>query len=129
MNISSLKLAALVLGGALAAAGTSASAIAGTPDAEVPSVKVRFADLDLGKPEGTATLYRRLETAAHVVCNVYEDRLLERQFAWKHCVSGALDRAVAQIGNASLTAYHLARTLHSRVPPAGTLASALPTRP
>lgn len=126
---SSLKLASILASGILSVIA-AAAAVAATPASDVPSLTVRFADLDLGTSAGTAALYRRLEYAARIVCNVYEDRTIERQFPWRRCVSDALNRAVAQVGNANLSAYHLAHGAHGvHVAAASKLASAAPARP
>jgi UrcA family protein len=37
-------------------------------DSDVPRVTVRFGDLDLSKPQGAETLYRRIRSAARQVC-------------------------------------------------------------
>jgi len=102
---------------ALAATVTVGSATAAF-GAEVPSVRVRFADLDLDTPQGTLALYRRLDAAAHEVCHTYEDRL-GALVPWRRCVSSALDRAVADVGSPRLSRYHFDRTGTSGVAAAG----------
>ena len=118
MNLSILRISTLLLLAALASAATLGAATAAFGDTAVPYVRVKISDLDLSKPAGTEALYRRLKSAASVVCSTYEDRLPALYFPWKACVNGALDRAVEEVANAQLTAYHLAKTARSASAPA-----------
>lgn len=73
---------------------------------ERPSVVVRFAELDLQRAEGAATLYARLQHAARFVC---DDATLvdgEARRAVRRCVRGALDDAVERIDRPLLTRLH-----------------------
>jgi UrcA family protein len=74
-----------------------------------PSVKVRISDLNLTSPEGAATLYTRIRNAARTVCGTVDTRLLEEKVDWDGCVNESIANAVAKVGSANLTAYHLAR--------------------
>jgi UrcA family protein len=114
MTLSILRIPSILLLATLASAITLGTATAVFAEESAPSVHVRISDLDLSKPQGSETLYRRLRTAARVVCYTYEDRLGVRDFAWKACVDQALDRAVAEVANAQLSAIHLAQTGHSK---------------
>jgi len=89
------------------AAGVTVSGAAAALDADVPSVRVKFADLALDTPQGTIALYRRLDAAARVVCHTYEQRSAVNSLAWSACVNDALGRAVAKIDNPRLNAYYL----------------------
>ena len=77
----------------------------------VPQITVSFADLNLSNPLGIATLYGRLQWAAHKVCG---SELLARDFgahvAWSQCIRTALDNAVAQVHSAELAALHAKRS-------------------
>ena len=78
----------------------------------MPQITVSFADLNLSNPLGIATLYGRLQWAAHEVCGS-EPRA--RDFgvhaAWSQCVTAALDTAVAQVHSAELAALHAKRSV------------------
>ncbi len=126
MKLSLFRIPSLMLLGTFAAA--AGSAVAADVPVEVPSVRVHFADLDLGKPAGTEALYGRLQRAARVVCDTYETRLLVQGFAWQACVKSALDRAVDQVGDERLTAYHLAHGSRSATAPTR-LAAGAPAAP
>ena len=58
------------------AAATPAKASAATPakvtysSDSIPSIQVRYADLNLSTEQGTLTLYRRIKLAAQQVCPV-----------------------------------------------------------
>ncbi|MBI1733384.1 MAG: UrcA family protein [Gammaproteobacteria bacterium] len=73
-----------------------------------PTVTVSFADLDLSKPEGAATLYGRLHQAAKQVCGT-QGRRLDEIVQWKACYASAIGEAVKMVDQPSLTAHHQAR--------------------
>jgi UrcA family protein len=78
---------------------------------EIRSVVVNYGDLDVVDEEGAATLYRRLQVASRQVCSPREDAHNLTQAAhWKVCYSGALDDAVAKVGDLRVTALHRAKT-------------------
>ena len=89
-----------------------AISLAGTPAVgATPSRAVRYDDLNLSASAGVAVLYSRLESAATAVCG--DAQRVGSHFvsaAWRDCVAGAVDRAVAQVDRPALTAYHAART-------------------
>jgi UrcA family protein len=85
------------------------SASAAPPKNDVPSVVVRFADLDLTHSDGVGVLYRRLKSAAETVCAPQNGRDLRSQTRYKICWQSALSTAVAKVDQASLTAYHQAQ--------------------
>jgi UrcA family protein len=78
------------------------------------SVRVSLRDLDLTKPEGTATLYRRIEYAARAVCSPYEGRPLAQYAIWRRCFTETVESAVAKVDNVNLAAYHLDKTQRKR---------------
>ncbi len=81
------------------------SAHAATPQ-ELPARIVQFADLDLSRTQGAAVLYQRLKGAAETVCAPLNDRDLGRNAAFKACVQRAVSAAVANVDQATLTAYY-----------------------
>jgi UrcA family protein len=85
-------------------------AFAAVDDSDVPRVTVRFGDLDLSKPQGAETLYRRIRAAAEQVCAPLDDRDLARHMRFNACVQNAISTAVANVDRAALTAYYEAKT-------------------
>ena len=73
------------------------------------SVTVPFADLNLQRPEGAKTLYKRLQAAAKQACNAAsmdtEKSLVIREHT-RTCYRDALSTAVMRINNAHLTRLH-----------------------
>jgi UrcA family protein len=82
----------------------------------LPSVTVRYHDLNLNNSEGVATLYGRIHNAANVVCTREEGpQLVNRIFwtAWNECFNHAIANAVNAVNNEKLSAYYLER-IHGR---------------
>ena len=74
------------------------------------SLEVRYADLDLDKAAGVASLYARLRSAAEQVCDVAAGpQALFLSSSERVCAAAALEQAVANVDRAALTAYHAAR--------------------
>ncbi len=72
------------------------------------SVKVSFADLNLGKQAGAQALYRRLKQASRQACDV---RGLDTEWAKnmreaRQCYQQALSEAVAEVDNELLSQIH-----------------------
>src|SRR5215471_8477062 len=74
--------------------------------ADIPSVTVRYADLDLNTPAGVETLYSRLRAASRAVCNVDERRSLVEVMAAKSCYRQVLATAVNDANLPTLTTLH-----------------------
>jgi UrcA family protein len=79
-----------------------AGAVAAAPAPR--TVKVSYADLDLGTDGGVEALYQRLREAALAACNPSDTIDGRSQLSFEVCKVEALERAVAHIGNARLTA-------------------------
>src|SRR4051812_34858881 len=88
--------AALALGG-VASAGTVR---------ELPSVVVKYGDLNLGTTEGVAALHSRLSRAARKVCSELDSRVLGLREQYDACISGAVTQSVAKVDNPRLTSFH-----------------------
>ena len=73
---------------------------------ELPSVVVKYGDLDLNGVDGVATLHTRLNKAAREVCSQLDSRVLGLREQYDLCVSGAVTRSVAKVGNPRLTSFH-----------------------
>lgn len=101
----SVALPAVLLGSLLGVAGLTYAQAAASSDV-VPAVPVYFAKAELLDQAGVARVHQRLRAAAKSVCHAYESRELARQAHFDQCVATSLSRAVAQIHDAALTAYH-----------------------
>src|SRR5262245_33061449 len=84
---------------------------------EVPARQINYADLNLARTADVAVLYRRIEGAASLVCEVYSSRDLARNLRFRHCMANAIDRAVADVHAPLLTQRHAALTRRQIVPP------------
>ncbi len=73
---------------------------------DLPSVTVRYTDLDLNTPAGVEALYARLRAAAKAVCNVDERKPLTEAMAAKNCYHQTLSAAVDEAKLPTLTALH-----------------------
>jgi UrcA family protein len=89
-----------------------------TPDSDSPKqLLVRYADLDLARPEGASVLFHRLQGAAKLVCSPLESRQLKRSGMFQHCVSDAMARAVTQVDRPGLSAYYRGKVQGSNASP------------
>ncbi len=70
---------------------------------------VSFRDLNLETPEGAATLYQRITSAAHEVCD-NPMRYDLSGFKLHICIKDAVSRAVAQVNRPMLTSLYQAKT-------------------
>jgi len=79
---------------------------------EAPTMTVKYADLDLTRSEGAATLYARLTRAAHVVCGPIEPQSLDPTLKPRYyaCISKAIAEAVAKVDRPALTEYASAKS-------------------
>ena len=76
------------------------------PPESPPTRVVHFDDLDLSKPAGIQTLYRRIKFAAHMVCEPYIDSDIHSSGAMRACVIQAVDHAVSRVNSPALTELH-----------------------
>jgi UrcA family protein len=79
---------------------------------EPHAVRVSVADLDLTTHAGAVTAYRRIRNAARSVCGTVDRIFPEERAAWDRCVDEAVGTAIARLGAARLTEYHLAQSRH-----------------
>jgi UrcA family protein len=91
------------------------STFAATPAGTLQQ-KVSYADLNLTRAEGITILYKRLHSAAEIVCAPLESRELTLRSQWLACVHSSISRAVAQVDVPALTSYAQAREGHSESP-------------
>ena len=94
-----------------AAFGALSSASAATSDSSVPSVTVRYADLNLSTEAGAKALYQRIAYAAKQVCPVADIRDLSRLVIARACQQAAIEGAVSSVNSPLLAANHAAKML------------------
>jgi UrcA family protein len=85
------------------------SAAFGGPIGQTLNQQVSYADLNLDRPEGIATLYTRIHVAAAKLCSVTEANGAALEPATPSCVAKATSRAVMSINKPALSAYSTAR--------------------
>jgi UrcA family protein len=74
------------------------------------SLTVQFADLDLSKSEGAATLFNRIKGAAMKVCSAHSGgTTLRGKQQHAACVEFALSNAIARVDRPELTDYVASR--------------------
>lgn len=92
--------------------GALSSAPAATPDNSIPSVTVRYADLNLSTEAGARALYRRITFAAKQVCPADDIRNLSTLDKARACQQAAIEHAVRLIDNPQFAAVHAAAMRH-----------------
>ena len=73
---------------------------------EVPTVTVRYGDLNLATETGVRKLYQRLSVAAQEVCQTPDARSLALLSYSHTCRANAIARAVHEINSPQLAALH-----------------------
>jgi UrcA family protein len=68
---------------------------------------VRFADLNLAKDAGIATLYRRIKTAAQNVCEPDRSGRKDAMVDSRRCQKRAIEQAVKDVHSTELTRMHM----------------------
>jgi UrcA family protein len=101
----------LALAGALAAMSVTALSFAAPAD-DVPSIAVRYDDLNLATTDGANTLYRRISNAARQVCPDPFSRDLAVVTASERCQAEAVNRAVREVNNPQLAMVYASHTSH-----------------
>lgn len=80
---------------------------ASAAETRTKSLAVSFADLDLSKPAGAQTLYKRIKAAARTVCGpVDQYTFVVSSYSFRKCFDAAVANAVGQVDRPSLTALH-----------------------
>lgn len=102
-----IAVAALVLGGALAAGDVFD--FGNRIELSAPGrLTVRYADLDVNTTDGVAVLYHRIWVAAAAGCAVYDTRDLAHRALRRSCIDRAVVEAVAAFDNPVLSDWYLA---------------------
>jgi UrcA family protein len=102
----------LAVAGAFAALAITTNSFAGPPSDDMPSVTVRYSDLDLATTAGVNVLYRRIANAARQVCPDVYSRDLDVVAASTRCQANAVARAVRELNNPQLALVHATRVPH-----------------
>jgi hypothetical protein len=90
---------------------TSLVAYSASAEPKVKTLAVSYGDLDLSKPAGAQTLYKRIKAAARHVCGpVDQYTYITPASAFRECFQKAVADAVAQVDRPSLTALHREET-------------------
>jgi UrcA family protein len=97
----------LIIVVAVLAAGASQVTLADTIDSEPLSRRVDYSDINLAQQAGARVLYKRLITAAAIVCAPLDSRELARGMKYRSCVHQAVSAAVADIDSPMLTGYYV----------------------
>jgi len=85
------------------------NAHAAAPDS-IPTLVVHYQDLDLSQPRDAQRLYRRIKTAARMVCDTPLLPTLRAKVVEHTCVDRAVTQAVGEVGSAQVTQIHEAAT-------------------
>jgi UrcA family protein len=107
-SIAAALVAALLIAPGHAMAADAMKLASHSVDADAGTT-VRFADLDLSKPEGLARLYARISRTARDICGDADGRssLKER------CIAKTIEDAVNRINRPPLTALHTEHLKHA----------------
>jgi UrcA family protein len=70
---------------------------------------VRFADLDLSRPEGVASLYARIRRTAHDICGDANGSTSLKD----RCIARTIEDAINRINKPPLTALHTEHLKHA----------------
>jgi UrcA family protein len=97
--------------GALAVGSTAPSFAADS--VAVPSITVKFGDLNVASPEGASALYGRIRMAAKEVCSPLSARDLASQARMGACVHKAIADAVTKVNQPAL---FLVYNQHNKTP-------------
>jgi UrcA family protein len=81
----------------------AASGIASAASQDVPSIVVRFGDLDLNTESGVSRLHKRIRNAAESVCGPIDTRILELRDAFDACVKDTMSNGVAAVAKGKVT--------------------------
>jgi UrcA family protein len=77
-------------------------------------ITIRFADLDLSKPAGIATLYGRISRAARDICGPSGADGDGRMSLKERCITRTIEDAVTRINRPLLTALHSEHLKHTQ---------------
>jgi len=111
MTVRGMTLGCAAILGCSAAVASPAGAAIDEPATYV----VHFADVDLSRIDGAATVYTRIRGAANQVCRPLESRDLGLLVKHRACVDKAIADAVASVNRPLLSQYHQLHTKGDKV--------------
>lgn len=101
----SIRLIKLLPAAAILALSGFANAATPQPQ-DLPSVVVKYGDLNLGTKSGVKNLHSRLRYAAEQVCSPLNSRVLGLRDHYERCVQDAVTQGVRDVGNPNLSNFH-----------------------
>jgi UrcA family protein len=107
-SIAAALVAALLIAPGHAMAADAMKLASRSVDADA-GITVRFADLDLSKPEGVATLYARISRTARDICGDADGKMSLNE----RCVTKTVENAVNRLNRPQLTALHTEHLKHA----------------
>jgi UrcA family protein len=107
----SLRAGLAVIAGCIVVAAANV-ADATTPPADVPSMVVHYADLDIMTEHGARSLYRRIAVAARYVCPEADIRDFVGRAQSRSCQQQAIARAVQAVSSPRLADVYAAHGKH-----------------
>ncbi len=93
---------------AAVAAGLAVGALGTARADDVPAVAVKYTAHDLATEQGTLALYRRISTAAHLVCDAAGRGDMRRMAEQYTCREQAVAKAVQAVNSPKLAALYAA---------------------
>jgi UrcA family protein len=93
---------------AVSAAGSAHAAAV----SDAPTIKVRYADLNLATEQGSLALYERIVAAAQQVCAPEDIRNLQAVAAARSCRAQAIELAVRDVHSPVLASVYAAEARH-----------------
>lgn len=75
-------------------------------NAETRQQKVSYADLNLSTESGQRALIGRIRAAGRQVCSPQPNRRTKEQQDYSNCVNGAVNGALADVGNSDVSAMY-----------------------
>jgi UrcA family protein len=111
MNTATFRRSLAVVG-AFATLTVATTSFAAAPSSDVPSVSVRYDDLNLTTSVGVNALYHRISVAAREVCPDVYSRDLAVVVAGERCQANAVAHAVRDLNNPQLALVHAAHVSH-----------------
>jgi UrcA family protein len=101
-----------LIGMTVAACVGVGQASAATPEGDVPTIVVRYQDLDPSQARDAARLYQRIESAAQQVCSYYQPVGPAGMQQYRACVDSAIASAVAHVRSEEVTQIREAKLQH-----------------
>jgi UrcA family protein len=109
MNTSQNFRPLLAVAAAFATSALSFTAAHADQSVDAPQITVKYADLAVNRPEGAATLYRRIWAASLSVCRPLDDGSFAGKHAMDSCIHRAIADAVSKVNQPALSLVYRAK--------------------